>query len=78
MPMDDEGEEGFTLVTHEGLYSPRRVPQGVLDATPHFQSTMDREALAGLAGMICDLRIDDIAVEGRKSEELLKNLLTVL
>lgn len=34
VPMDEEGDEAFTMGTQEVLFSPRRVPQGVLNATP--------------------------------------------
>lgn len=47
MPMDEEGEETFTVVIQVGLVSPRRVPQEVLNVTPSFQSTMGNNLLNG-------------------------------
>lgn len=56
MTMGEQGEgseEAFTMVTQEGLYSRRLVPWKVLNATPHFQSTMDGDVFRGLVSVIC-------------------------
>lgn len=36
------------MVTLDGLFIPLRVPQEVLNATPHFQASMELEVLVGL------------------------------
>lgn len=64
MTMYEQGEgigEAFAMVTQEGLYSRRRVPWKVLNATPHFQSTMDGDVLRGLVGVICKVWVDGMA-----------------
>lgn len=50
MPLDKEGEETFHHGHPGGTVSPRGVPQGVLNVTPHFQLMMGTEVLAGLVG----------------------------
>lgn len=50
MPIDEE--KAFTMSNQEGLYSPRHVSQGVLNATPRFQSMMDQEMLKCLVPVI--------------------------
>lgn len=50
--MDEEGEEAHTMVNQKGLFSPGRVPQRLLDETPHLQSMMGVEVLAGLVEVI--------------------------
>ena len=40
VPLSDDIKEILTIVTPEGLLSPRRVPPGVLNATGYFQATM--------------------------------------
>ena len=41
-PLDPDAQELFTMVTKEGLFTPTRVPQGVLNATTYFQSVMQQ------------------------------------
>ena len=40
MPLSENAQEMFTMVTPEGLFTPRRVPPEVLNATGYFQATM--------------------------------------
>ena len=37
-----EAQETFTIAKQGGLYTPTRVPQGILNATPYFQATLIR------------------------------------
>lgn len=47
MPLAQDSQEFFTIAGPGGLYTPTRVPQGVLNATSYFQATMT-EVLDGL------------------------------
>lgn len=76
--MDGEGEEAFTLEAQEGLFSPRSFPQGMLNATPRFQSTMGGGMLNGVVGVICTVWVDDTVVKGRTPQERLEILLPIL
>eukprot|EP00752_Nemacystus_decipiens_P002231 g2116.t1 len=40
LPLAPEAQELFTISTPDGLYTPTRVPQGILNATSFFQATM--------------------------------------
>ena len=40
MPLAEEAREIFTITTPLGLFTPTRVPQGVLNATAYFQGVM--------------------------------------
>ena len=42
-PLAAEAQEIFTIATPQGLFTPTRVPQGVLNATAYFQATLQRE-----------------------------------
>ncbi|CAM9850766.1 unnamed protein product, partial [Discosporangium mesarthrocarpum] len=54
-----------------------RVPQGVLNATAHFQAQMTA-VLEGLLTKICLLWVDHIIVWGADAEDLAHNLDAVL
>ena len=51
----------FTMVTPEGLFTPCRVPPGVLNATRYSQATMG-DILDGYTDKICLVRVDDIVI----------------
>ena len=40
MPLSGDAQEMLAMVTPEGLFTPRRVPSEVLNATGYFQATM--------------------------------------
>ena len=40
VPLSEDAQEMFTMVTTAGLFTPRRVPPEVLNATGYFQATM--------------------------------------
>ena len=46
MPLAEEALEIFTIATPLGLFTPTRVPQGVLNATAYFQDVVT-ELLVG-------------------------------
>ena len=41
-PLALKAQEIFTIATSGGLYTPTRVPQGILNATSYFQATLTR------------------------------------
>lgn len=49
----------YTLILPSALYMPTRVPQGMLNATAFFQSTIS-EALQGIYSERCMVRVDNI------------------
>ena len=65
------------MVTPEGLFTPRRVPPGVLNATGYFQATMG-DVLEGYIDTICLVLVDDIVIWGKTPDILLKRLLAIL
>ena len=65
------------MVTPEGLFTPRRVPPGLLNATGYFQGTMGG-VLEGYIDKICLLWVDDIVIWGEAPENILKRLLAIL
>ena len=67
----------FTVATLEGLFTPRRIPPGVLNATGYFQATMG-DVLDGYIDKICLVSVDGIVIWGETPEILLKLLLAVL
>ena len=42
LPLDTSSQEYFSFVTEDGVFTPRRVPQGASDSAVHFQSQMHR------------------------------------
>ena len=73
----EEAHEYFTFVTGDGLFTPTRVPQGVMNATSYFQGMMTK-VLGHLMGRACLIYVDDVKIIGRSLEELIGNLRTVL
>ena len=55
MPLAPEAQEVF-IVTPDGLFTPTRVPQGVLNATSYFQGVM----IDLLRGLDCKVWVDDV------------------
>ena len=54
MPLAPEAQEVFTIVTPDGLFTPTRVPQGVLNATSYFKGVMTDL----LRGLDCKVWVD--------------------
>ena len=67
----------FTMVTPEGLFTPRRVPQGVLNAIGYIQPKMC-DMLDGYIDNIWFMRVGDIVIWEETPETLLKQLLATL
>ena len=59
--LSEGGQEMFTVVTPEGLFTPRRVPPEVLNATGYFQATMG-DVLEKHIDKICLMWVDDIVI----------------
>ena len=76
-PLAEEVREYFTFVTGDGLFTPMRVPQGVMNATSYFQGMM-MEVLGNLVGRACLIYVDIVKVIGRSVEKLIVNLRDVL
>eukprot|EP00903_Cladosiphon_okamuranus_P017345 g15980.t1 len=74
MPLAPESQEMFTIVGPGGLYTPTRVPQGVLNATSYFQATMTEL----LDGLNCMVWVDDVIFWGHDEDDLLYTLELVL
>ena len=51
MPLAEEAREIYTITTPLGLFTPTRVPQGVLNATACFEGVMT----AFLVGIKCKI-----------------------
>ena len=56
MPLAPDAPGVFTIVTPDGLVTPSRVPQGVLNAASYFQSVMSDL----LRGLDCSVWVDDV------------------
>ena len=41
----EDAQNVITMVTQDGLFTPKWVPQGVQDVAEHFQATMEHEVL---------------------------------
>ena len=76
-PLAEEAREYFTFVTGNGLFTPTRVSQGVINATAYFQGMMI-EVLGNLVGRACFIYMDDVKVIGQSVEEIIVNLRAVL
>ena len=76
-PLMDEVREYVTSVTGNGLFTPMRVPYGVMNATSYFQGVV-MEVLRNLVGRACFIYVDVVKVIGRSVKELIVNLRAVL
>ena len=74
MPLANIAQEIFTIATSDGLFTPTRVPQGVLNATAYFQGVMS-ELLHGLK---CKIWVDDVLFFGNDEDDLFTTLDTIL
>ena len=77
VPLSEDAQEMFTMVTPEGFFTPRRVPPGVLNATGYLQATMG-DVLDGYIDEICLVWVDNVMIWGETPEILLKRLLAIL
>ena len=74
IPLAAEDQEVFTIATPEGLFTPTRVPQGVLDARAYFQGVMTEL----LGALNCKVWVDDIAWWGADEDDLLNTIDRIL
>ena len=74
MPLAEEAREIFTITTPLGLFTPTRVPQGVLNATAYFQGVMTEL----LVGSKCKIWVDDVFFYADTKDELLDTLDEIL
>ena len=65
VPLSDDAQEIFTMVTPEGLFTPRRVSPGVLNATGYFLATMG-DVLEGYIDEIYLVWVHDIVIWGKR------------
>ena len=76
-PLAEEAREYFTSVAGDGLFTPTRVPQGVMNAASYFQGMM-----MGVSGNLmrraCLIYIGDVKVIWRSVEEPMMKLKAVL
>ena len=64
----------FTITTPLGLFTPTRVPQGVLNATAYFQGVMTEL----LVGIKCKIWVDDVFFYADTEDELLDTIDEIL
>ena len=74
MPLAEEACAIFTITTPLGLFTPTRVPQGVLNATAYFQGVMTEL----LVGIKCKIWVDDVFFYADTDDELLDTLDEIL
>ena len=70
MPLAAEALEVSTIATPEGVFTPTRVPQDVLNATAYLQGVMTKL----LAGLNCKVWVDDTGWWGADEDNLLNTL----
>ena len=78
MLLHKDAQKSLTMGTLGGLYMPTQVPQGVSNATGHFQTSMEDEVLDGMIGEKYLVWVNDIIFRGRARRELLLNVLNVM
>ena len=74
IPAGSRRERGFTIATPSRLYTPTRVPQGILKTTSYFQATLTRV----LEGPNCMVWVDDVIYWGLDETDLLNALDLIL
>lgn len=65
------------IIYLEGLWKPRRMPQGYSNATTHFMGVMNH-VLVPLLGEICAVYIDDIINFAQSGQESVQRVRIVL
>lgn len=73
MPLEKESQEILSMMTDMALYSPTRVPQGLLVAVMYFQSTMQNCFQERLYKSLI-IWIDDVLCYSNTVVELLENI----
>ena len=76
-PLGGEAREYITFATRDGIFTPARVPQGVMTGTSYFPGLL-RVVLEDLVGRACLIYLDDVKFIKRSVEDLVVNLSAVL
>ena len=74
MPLAEEAREISTITTPLGLFTPTRVPQGVLNATAYLKGILTEL----LVGIKCKIWVDDVFFYADTEDELLDTLDEIL
>ena len=74
MPLAEEARDIFTITTPVCLFTPTRVPQGVLNATAHFKGVM----IQLLVEIKCKIRVDYVLFYADTEDELLNTIDEIL
>ena len=74
LPFAEEAREIFTITTPLGLFTPIRVPQGVVNATAYFQGVMTEL----LVGIKYNIWVDDVFFYVDTEDELLDTIDEIL
>ncbi|KAJ0392975.1 hypothetical protein P43SY_009109 [Pythium insidiosum] len=77
LPLDEESQEYFSFVTHQGIFTPTRVPMGATDAVAYCQGVV-AEIFGDLLGHGVLCWLDDILGYAKDEEALLDLLEAVL
>ncbi|POM78483.1 Hypothetical protein PHPALM_3984 [Phytophthora palmivora] len=73
LPLHPDSQELFSFVTPDGVYTPKQVPQGVMDSALHFQDQM-QPLLAPLIPHSALVWVDDVILFAPTIDELLEVL----
>lgn len=77
IPLREDSQEIFMIIYLEGLWKPRRMPQGYSNATTHFMGVMNHD-LVPLLGEICAVYVDDIINFAQSGQESVQRVRIVL
>ncbi|OWZ02003.1 hypothetical protein PHMEG_00026515, partial [Phytophthora megakarya] len=73
LPLHPDSQELFSFVTPDGVYTPKRVPQGAMDSALHFQAQM-QTLLTPLIPHSALVWVDDVILFAPTMEEFLEVL----
>jgi transposase InsO family protein len=77
VPLHEDSQAMFTMVTSDGCFTPTRLPQGGVNGTGPFHGILV-SVLGDLVWRACVVYVDDVAVVGSTAEELVDNWVLVL
>ena len=78
MLLHEDALEALTMVIQGGLYMLTGVPQGVTNATGHFQATMKKNVLDGIVGEEYLVWVGGTSIRGRMPRDFLLNVFKVM
>ncbi|POM62149.1 hypothetical protein PHPALM_28729 [Phytophthora palmivora] len=73
LPLHPDSHELFSFVTPDGVYTPKRIPQGAMDSALHFQAQM-QTLLAPLIHHSALVWVDDVILFAPTMDEFLEVL----